>query len=234
MIVPGDHYFFIDYFEKYKRDLTVRDVTINSDAELETLRTEFPGSNIRSAPEPYFPYHSLWSLPPVMDIFFAVNKKPILRRSSTISPQILDEYNFIFIGSIKTLYTLKHTLTQSHFYFNVAPHVITYTPSDSAAPQTYKTNLHSTGPNEDLVLAFKLPGPKKNIIMIIASYHSLGAPEIANYLTTPARRKELDNLYINRYGKFPEYFEVLFRVIGIDKTAYTTEILVANEIAGNQ
>ena len=234
MVVPGDHYFFTDYFEKYHKDLTVRDVTINSDAEFDSLRNRYPQYDIRPANEPYFPYHSLWSLPPILDVLYSLNKKPILRRSSAVSPQILDEYNFIFVGSIKTLYVLRHTLSQTHFQFSVSPHIITYTPPDSGAPQTYRTNLHSTGPNEDLVLALKLPGPVNNTIFLIASYHSLGAPDIASYLTTPERRIELENLFSKKYGHFPEYFEILFRVIGIDKTAYTTEILVANEIGDSR
>ncbi len=234
MIVPGDHYFFIDYFDKYGKDLTVRDVTINSEAEFDSLRQRYPAYDLRPVDEPYFPYHSLWSLPPILNILYALDKKPFLRRSSVISPQILDEYNFIFIGSIKTLYVLRHTLSQSHFTFNISPHLVTYTPPDSGAPQIFRTNLHSTGPNEDLILALKLPGPANNTIMIIASYHSLGAPEISNFLTNPSRRKPLEKLFNDRYGKFPEYFEVLFRVVGIDKTAYTTEILVANGISGSE
>ena len=172
----------------------------------------------------------VWQVQP----FYSYFPKPILRRSSAVSPQILDEYNFIFVGSIKTLYVLRHTLSQTHFQFSVSPHIITYTPPDSGAPQTYRTNLHSTGPNEDLVLALKLPGPVNNTIFLIASYHSLGAPDIASYLTTPERRIELENLFSKKYGHFPEYFEILFRVIGIDKTAYTTEILVANEIGDSR
>ena len=47
-------------------------------------------------------------------------------------------------------------------------------------------------PAEDLVLALKLPGPLNNSIFIIASYHSLGAPEISNYLVNPSTRFDLE------------------------------------------
>ncbi|MBN2103535.1 hypothetical protein JW835_05785 [bacterium] len=227
LIVVGDHFFFEDYIEKYHQSLSMRHPGINS---LEELQEAYPNYQGIPAEEPYFPYHSIWSLPPILSILYSVNEKPILRKSSDISPQMLDEYNIIFLGSIKTLYNLRHTLLKSHFDFEVAPHRIFYTPSDTGKTKIYQTSLHSSGPNEDLILALKLPGPDNNSIFIIASYHSLGAPEIAYYLTLPSTRLALEQKFREKFGKVPPYFEILFRVTGIDKTAYNTEILIYNEI----
>ena len=96
--------------------------------------------------------------------------------------------------------------------------------------QYFSTTLHSDGPNEDLVLALKLPGPLNNSIFIIASYHSLGAPEISNYLINPSIRFDLEKKFQEKFGYIPQYFELLFRVTGIDKTAYNTELLIYEEI----
>ena len=234
MIVPGDHIFYTKYFENPGRELTVRDYTINSLEELDSLKAANPQDNIRRSDEPYFPYHSIWSIPPILKALYSGNQKPIFRKSLDISPQILDEYNFIFLGSIKTLYTFKHTMAKSHFNFGISPHVVTYTYPDSDKTVSYSTNLHSTGPNEDLVLVLKLPGPVGNTILIIASYHSIGAPEIADYLTSVTKRVELENLFHQKCGGVPKYFEVLFRVTGIDKTAYNSEILICNKISNDQ
>jgi hypothetical protein len=230
LIVPGDHFFFNAYDEKLKREVGIRDMCINSPEDLQELQTKFPEGTFHPWDEPYFPYHSIWAMPPILSVLFSANKKPILRKSSVITPQMLGEYNIIFIGSIKTLYALKHTLTASHFSFEISPHIVTYTPPDSSSVENFTTNLHSTGPNEDLVLTLKLPGPANNSILIIASYHSLGAPEIANYLVNSDTRTELEELFQKKYGHTPRHFEILFRVIGIDKTAYRKEILVMNEI----
>lgn len=234
MIVPGEHIFYTAYFEKFGKELTVRDYTINSLQELDSLKSAYPQYNIRRSDEPYFPYHSVWGIPPLLNILFEGHQKPIFRKSLDISPQILDEYNFIFIGSIKTLYTFNYIVAKSHFSFSIAPHVITYTNPDSNKTIRYSTNLHSLGLNEDLVLALKLPGPAGNTIFIIASYHSLGAPEIADYLTSPSKRAELEHLFMSKYGGIPKYFEILFKVTGIDKTAYSSEILICNKINSEQ
>lgn len=231
LIAVGDHFFFTEYGTGYENLLAIRDGNINSIEELRDFNARHPDRKIQPADEPYFPYHSIWSLPPVLSLLYSVNEKPILRKSSAISPQMLNEYNIIFVGSIKTLYTLKHIIqTKSHFRFEISPHKIEYLPADTAAAQLFKTSLHSPGPNEDLVLALKLPGPANNAIFIIASYHSLGAPEIAAYLANPASRKALENKFIEKFERVPQYFELLFRVTGIDKTAYSTELLICDAL----
>ena len=179
LIVPGDHFTFDIYSQKFDRSFSVRDVTINSMADLDALKEKFGDNTLQPSPEPYFPYHSIWGLPPVLSVLFSANQKPILRKSSDISAQVLDEYNIIFLGSIKTLYTLKHAVERSHFDYTISPHTVIYNPPDSSDAQIFKTSLHSTGQNEDLVLALKLPGPAKNITFIIASL--VTRPNILKY-----------------------------------------------------
>lgn len=234
LIIIGDHFFFNEYSNRYEEFLGMRHPHVNSYEDLEQYRIEHPGIKLEVASEPYFPYHAIWGLPDVLELFYSVHKKPILRKASDVSPQILDEYNIIFIGSIKTLYKLKHTFLRSHFDFNIAPHRIIYTPPESDEKQIFETTLHSPGVNEDLVLALKLPGPDNNAILIIASFHSLGAPEIVNFMTDPAQKTQLDAAFHENLNKIPKYFEILFRVTGIDKTAYDTEILILNEIDINE
>ena len=121
-------------------------------------------------------------------------------------------------------------LKAKSFNFKISPHQIEYVAPDTISSKLFKTSLHSPGPNDDLALALKLPGPGNNSIFILASYHSLGTPEIANYLTNPNTLRDLEKKFQDKYGKMPQYFELLFRVVGIDKTAYDTELLIFNKI----
>ncbi|MDZ7722635.1 MAG: hypothetical protein U5R06_07420 [candidate division KSB1 bacterium] len=233
LVILGNHFFFDEYSEKYEEFIAMRHPKVNSMQDFEAYRKRRPGVTYQVTNEPYFPYHSIWSLPPVLELFYSVHKRPILRKSSEISPQILDEYHILFLGSIKTLYKLKHTLLKSNFDFEISPHKVFYTDPESGKRQVFETTLHSPGPNEDLVLALKLPGPDNNSIFIIASYHSLGAPEISKFMTSLSMRKPMNDMLMQKYGKIPQYFEALFRVTGIDKTAYNTEILILNKITSD-
>jgi len=234
LVAPGDHFIFNMHSDELKKEIGVRDMTINSEENLDNLNISLPGLEAYRSPEPYFPYHSIWTLPPVLSILYSYNKKVIMRKSSIITPQMLDEYNIIFVGSIKTLYTLKHVVSRTHFDFNISPHEILYNDPDSNITKTYTTSLHSSGPNEDLVLALKIRGPVNNSILIVASFHSLGAPEIANYLTNPQQNEELKKLLEADEQHPAQYFEILFKVTGIDKTAYKTEILEYNISGSNE
>jgi len=225
LVVPGDHFIFNFYSQEFKRELGVRDMFINFPEDFDSLRAKYPDKHLTQSPEPYFPYHSIWSLPPILSILYSYNQKVIMRKSSSISPQMLDEYNVVFLGSIKTLFALRHLLARTSFEFAIAPHKIKFTAPDSDSGKVYDLSLHSSGPNEDLVLALKLKGPVNNTIYIIASYHSSGAPEVANYLISSKGESELRRLFEQSYGTIPEYFGVLFKITGIDKTAYKTEIL---------
>jgi hypothetical protein len=230
LITLGNHFFFKEYSEKYGQDIDIRHSKVNTYEDLLTLKQQLSLPNLTQTLEPYFPYHSVWSIPPILSILFSAKQAPLMKRSSSLNPQMLDEYNIIFLGSIKTLYILRYILSESHFDFEISPHKIIYTPPDSSETQIYETSLHSEGQNDDLVLALKLPGPVNNSIFLIASYHSLGAPEVANYLVQQSTRKQVEKLFVDRYGEMPEYFEMLFKVSGIDKTAYTTDILIYNKI----
>lgn len=234
LVVPGDHFLFNMQSMDLNKEISVRDINVNSIADFKNLENSFPDKNFTVSPEPYFPYHSIWTLPPILSILYSYNKRLIMRKASVVSPQMLDEYNIIFLGSIKTLYSLTHIVSRTHFSFSIAPHQITYSNPDSNTINVYSTNTHSTGPNEDLVLVLKLPGPVNNSIIIIASYHSLGAPEIANLLTDPQQKVQLQNLILEYEDKLPQYFESLFRVTGIDKTAYKTELLEFRGLTANE
>ena len=227
LIILGDHFLFNDYSEKYDQVISIRHPKVNSSEDLNKLT---PQPSSVTLPEPYFPYHSVWSLPPVLSVLYSVHKTPFMKRSAEITPQILDEYNIIYLGSIKTLYSLRHTLNNTHFTFTISPHSFIYTPPDGSKPEVFTTDLHSHGPNDDLVLVLKMPGPVNNSIFMVASFHSLGSPEVVKYLVQPESLKTLEDKMMAKYGEIPDYFEILFRVTGIDKTAYQADILVMNEL----
>ena len=131
-LVIGNHFFFNEYIKEYQDTLTCRIPAINS---LEEFMAAYPKAIVNRAPEPYFPYHSIWSIPPILSILYSANKNPILKKSSDINPQMLNEYNIIYLGSIKTLEIMRHTLLESHFSFHITPHIVTFSPPDgSGAP----------------------------------------------------------------------------------------------------
>jgi hypothetical protein len=108
-----------------------------------------------------------------------------------------------------------------------------FTPSgyykNNDSTQVFKTSLHSAGPNEDLALAVKLPGPliiQYSFLLLIIAWapgNSQSPHPIRNAFG--GRTAIHQQIWL-----CSRYFEILFRVTGIDKTAYRTEMLIFNEI----
>jgi len=135
------------------------------------------------------------------------------------------------LGSIKTLGIFDQYLSSSHFAYRFYPHRIIYSFPDVSKTDTLTTTYNqSTGYHRDLALALKLPGPDNNVILVITSFFSSGAPEAAKYLSDATTLKQLEEIFIQKYNKVPKYFEILFEVRGVIKTGFYLEIKYLNEI----
>ncbi len=235
LVAVGDHFFYTEYRRELGRTVYVRDLNINSDEDLKLFRSQHPHVEVTDYREKYYPHHSIWSLPPVLGALASFRRRPLLRSSSELRPANLEEYNIIFVGSIKTLGILRHTVvTASDFDYEIMPHRIRFRPAQSDCVRVFDTPLASEGPNEDLALVLKLPGPRRNVILVVASFGSLGAPEAVKYLTDPTKLAHLELLLRKKCGRVPDYFQVLLRISGIEKVAFDTEILVLEEISSDR
>ena len=67
--------------------------------------------------------------------------------------------------------------------------------------------------------------------MLITSFFSSGAPEVAKYLANPVMLSQLQHQFIQQDNKVPPYFEILFEVRGVIKTGFYLEAKYLNEIS---
>ncbi len=232
LIVLGNNLFFSEYDKDLEKWRYVRDLNINTMEELNAYKAQFPLKKIQPTDEAYFPDGSIWSLPPILSVFYSVPKPVILRRLVDVTPEIIHENNIIFLGSLKTLGLFSQYISCSHFKFKFYPHRIIYNSPDSSISDTLVTSYNqSTGYHRDLAIALKLPGPNDNAIMLITSFFSSGAPEVAKYLANPVMLRQLRHQFIQQDNKVPPYFEILFEVRGVIKTGFYLEAKYLNEIS---
>jgi hypothetical protein len=229
LVVLGNHFTFQEMSKEYDRVRIIRDTRINSPSDLEAFKEEYTVDNIiNSDPKTYFPFHSVWGLVPVLNTLYSFHVQPVIKKSSDVTTDMFQEFNILFIGSIKTLYNLEHIFSQSNLQYQLDPHKIIYTPPNDTVSFEYMRHFDTSFPNRDLGLALKLPGPADNTIFIITSFHSMGVPSIINYLNNKQGTEEL----LEYFGtdQFPRYFETLFRITGIEKTVYNLETLICNDL----
>ena len=231
-IILGNHFFFSEYSDDLQIWRYIRDLSINTNVELAVYKELFPNKLIEMTDEAYFPDGSIWSLPPILHVLYSIPNPIFLKRNKDITPDIIQENNIIFLGSIKTLGFFDQYLNSSHFQYDLYPHRIMYTYVDGSKTDTLNADFNqTTGYHRDLVLALKFPGPKNNTVFIMTSFFSSGLPEVAKYMTCSSSLKQLEKAFVDKYGKIPDFFEILFEVRGVEKTGFNLEIKYLNEIS---
>ncbi len=62
------------------------------------------------------------------------------------------------------------------------------------------------------------------------TFHNAAIVAAVNYLTNKDLIQELEALFTKKLGKIPAYFDMVFKVSGYERTAYTTTIQYYNII----
>ncbi|MDZ7722283.1 MAG: hypothetical protein U5R06_05495 [candidate division KSB1 bacterium] len=77
----------------------------------------------------------------------------------------------------------------------------------------------------DYCIVKKLPGPNHNTILLISSFSASGSRGAAKYLTRPESLSELTELFEKKYELFPDYFELVFKVSGYERSDLDTKVI---------
>jgi len=139
----------------------------------------------------------------------------------------------LFIGSLHTLTNLNQLFSNSKFKYQIYPNVVSYydetkdtliTCPEVGDPVTYHI---------DYGFVRKIPGPTNNIVYIFTSFHETGTIGIMKYFMNELTLKELEQKFIDKLGRVPPFFEILFKASGYNRTDYTTEIVYLREVSAD-
>lgn len=231
MVVLGDHFFFVKSPTSRPERTIIRRDDINSVDEYQAyINSNDENVDYRVLAYQLFPKNSIWPFADLYPVLQALNQKYTLKASTTITASDIIDNDIIFLGSFHTLALFKETFKNSNFDFAVYPNSITFKGSgdttqilqpDDEDPRMYHT---------DYGLFRKIPGPTKNVIYIFTSFHDTGMIGIIQYFLQKKTLQEIENRCIKKFGSMPQYFEILFKSSGYNRTVYTTEIEDVYEI----
>ena len=225
MVVLGDHFFYVkDPTIRDKRTIMRRD-NINSIEEFqEYLSITSNTGNYRILAYQLFPKNSIWPFSNLYPVLHALDQQYLLRSASSVTASDLKENDIIFLGSFHTLAIFKETFRNSNFDFKVYPNEITLKDTlqekQTMQPDDNDPRMYHT----DYGLFRKIPGPGKNVIYIFTSFHDTGMIGIIKYFLQKETLNEIEDRCEEKFGNIPQYFEILFKSSGYNRTVYTTEI----------
>lgn len=225
MIILGNHYFYVQNSTSSTNRILMRRDDINSSEDFNNYRATHPELyNSRELPYPLFPKNSVW---PIIDLLYIFHKQDISfipKYTSSVTAIEIQNYNAIFVGSFHTLGAFGKLFSNSRFAYTVYPNKLTLKDEQNNIIKEFIDNSNPNDYHTDYGIVRKIPGPDKTIIFIFTSFHDTGTIGIVKYFTNQQTLAELETIFIKKYNYVPEYFELIFKASGYNRTAYKTDI----------
>lgn len=225
LIALGEVFWFSEYLKDSNQWVKCMQSKIYTTADLEAYQQQYPNKIIkRDISVPYFAMNSVWPLPYVLAPLIKNNANFRLQRASLLSPRDLKETNIIFLGYYKSLGIFDEILSKMKFSFDEKQDAIRVISADDQKVRTLYREGTAKGFHEDYCIVDKIPGPRKNTIMILTSFRATGITGAAQYLSQQRTIEILKKRFIAKYKKIPPYFEILFKVTGYNRSNLSCEI----------
>lgn len=224
-ITLGDPFFF-RVNDSIPESVIVRDITVNSPDELngnKSYNISKENSKLSNLTYPYFSTSNVWPLPALISVFARTNTDIRLQALSEMKAEDMKRNNSIFIANINSFGYINKFLEQTSIRLHTNPrHIIVGKGKDS---MVFSVPEFVHGYYMDYAFLVKIPGPQKNIITIMGDFHGSGIKGLTNYITSQSSMIELETKVKREYGKFPEYFEIVAKVVSYDYADFKTEII---------
>ncbi|MBD3377893.1 hypothetical protein GF406_22885 [candidate division KSB1 bacterium] len=245
LIVLGDRFTFFLYPSTLNRKFIVRDGHINSISDLNQLiklEPELFKTAIASEVTLFGDREIKWGWNILPALLALIPDRLSIKAASEVTWDDIRENNIIFLGSLKTLYTLKVFLEPLHLKHSFYPHRLAltndigdttqlfsayYNPNNSFGDKALasKTKLlpDKKNYNRDYALVALTPGPNENVVLIFTGFYTIAIDVAIKYFVSPYSIKIDDSTDIDKVGH--EYFEMLFEVGGFRDIAIEPKII---------
>ena len=232
MIVLGDYFFFEETGKTQNERIIIRNLKINSKKEF----SEFLANN----PEYKDKYKDLdfsflgifapVSIKELAPLFYVKNKSYEICKMSEFQMHYLQEYNIIFIGLFKTIGLFESFFNCSSFSIIDKNKTIALKNKDGSLNQNFTQEGFAESIHNDYGYVSKFPGPNNNIILLISSFHDIGINECVKRITNYESNESVKEVLKLKYGSIPPYFEVLYKVVGINRTDLNSKVISISKL----
>ena len=228
LIALGNDLFFLE--KQDGEETIVRKHYINTTDEFNYYKKTHPEKKIDKI-TPYY-FYSAINVAELPILLHKLNlEKPVsLKSSFKFSGDDTRKNDIIFYGSFRNLYSWKFLLTNSSIKYSNNPDNLYLEISVNGKEKIFKQSGEPNKEHVDYCLFRKLPGPNKNTIYMFISFFQPGLAAATNYLLNEKTLNKLAQKLKTKYGKLPEYFDVLFKTRGYSGTPFKTSIEYINKI----
>ena len=173
----------------------------------------------------YFDRSNIWPVPEIYSIIYPYQKTLPLRAASKLTPDEMKQNNIIFLGNIKTIRDFTFFLNLSSIKCIIDPPSFSFVPEQSDTTMTIGYSGVPKSYHTDYSFVVKVPGPGDNVILFLCDLLSTGTSGAAEYISNPKKLEHLENLFVEKYGDMPKYFELILKTTGFNRTQYNSEVV---------
>lgn len=229
LIIIGDYYVYMDTLVNGKQGL-IRDLSINSDEELDEMLSIFPekANNIKKTHHTFMTKLAPWGISKIIPVILSKSSVYNLKLSSTLQWQDLKAFNIIYIGSYKSLSILSPFFENSSFDYNIDEDLLILQTEGNDTKEYKTTRNIKPGLMKDYAVVLKTQASNKNSVLMFLSTHDIGDIATINYFTHHETLKRFEEKYLSQKGSTE--FEALFEVSGFEKTDFELKPLYVKAI----
>ncbi|NMH87532.1 hypothetical protein [Flavivirga algicola] len=234
MMVLGDLFIYEETDSITGQVKTVRDPSINSPEEFDTIKSVYTRKGIAFESLSYsflIRNSALW-VKDLSEVFYEAEKDFVIRTMSRFNPKELPDNDLVVVGMIKTLGLFKDYINKEGYSINDSK--LNYWNGNLKKHETYIANGDADKYHTDYAILLKVPGANSNnTIYLFGGIWDTGASQSFKHFTDYELAIELEKAMKNKFGEIPKYYKVLFEVSGIDRMELSSKIIHLEKIDSN-
>ncbi len=235
MLLVGDLYLFQEIDTIRKTQKIIRDPVINSKEDLLVLQNTMNSTGIiyESLPYSHLIRNTTSWVKDLSNALHDENKNFVVRTVSGFNAKELPENDVLVVGMVKTLGIFRDYIKKSSVEYDYKSHRFLFKIKDKKEKEFFEPSGEPENHHTDYALMLKVPGPSGNNIYIFAGVWDTGASQSFKNFTDAKLVKRLERKMVDELGKAPDYFEVFFKVNGVDRMELSSEIIHLGELEFN-
>jgi hypothetical protein len=178
-----------------------------------------------------YPYLSTNNIRPLPDIIKVFSKAGIDVRLQTLSETNIEEVkrsNQVFVGNINSFGFFTKFLEKTSIRLRTNPREIIINKGADSLVLSVPEVIH--GYYVDYAFMAKVQGTNNTIVSLLGDFHASGIKGLSDFITNEASISKLNKEVIGKYGKFPEFFEMVVKVTSYNYYDFKTEMIYFNPL----
>ncbi len=235
MLLVGDLYLYQEIDTIQQTQKIIRNPIVNSNEDLLNLQNSMNSTSINYEPLSYSHLirNSMSWVKDLSNVLYGKNKNFTVRTVSRFNAKELPENDILVVGMVKTLGIFRDYIKKSTIEYDSKSGDFLLKINDNEKKELFGPSGEPENHHTDYALMMKTPGPSGNNIYIFAGIWDTGASQSFKNFTDEKLVKKLEQKMVDELGKIPDYFEVFFKVSGVDRMELSSKIIHLGELKFN-